>query len=158
MAVCCLQRCLKVTDILSYRDKHADRIVQLNCNRNAATPFLAVDYANKLLPTGLWHPSLSISLITLHSCGPREQDWQTYELVECLHVVWNIYGNETNMQTAVFCLVFALGRISPFVRFQTICFLVQIVRCQRICKHNSAASLLCQWAKGCTAGNDRTLG
>lgn len=44
-----------------------------------------------------------------------------------------------------------------FVTFQTTCFLVQIVRCQRICKHNSATSLLCQWAKGCTVGNDRVM-
>ena len=33
----------------------------------------------------------------------------------------------------------------------------QIVRCRRICKHNSAASLSCQEARGCTAGNDRKI-
>lgn len=58
---------LKVTDILSYRDKHADRIIQLNCNRNSVTPSLAEDYANKLLPTVLRDV---LFLITLHSCEP----------------------------------------------------------------------------------------
>lgn len=52
----------------------------------------------------MWHPSLSLSLslITPHSCGLCERDWQTYELIECLHVAWNIYRNKTNAQTAVF--------------------------------------------------------
>lgn len=41
---------LEVTDILSYRDKHTDRIIQLNCNRILLTPSQAEGYANKLLP------------------------------------------------------------------------------------------------------------
>ena len=53
MAVCCLQSSLKVTDILSCRDKQADWILQLNCSRASAAPSLAEDYANKLLPTVL---------------------------------------------------------------------------------------------------------
>lgn len=92
MAVCCLQSRLKATDILSNGDRRADRIIQLNCNRNSVTPSPTEDYANKLR-RGM------LSLITLHSCGPRELAQQTYEFHECLHVAWNIYRDETNMQT-----------------------------------------------------------
>ena len=92
--MCCLQSSLKVTDILSNGDKRADRLVQLNCNRNSVTPSPTEDYANKLLPTVLCG---MLFLITLHSCGPRKQTRQTYEFHECLHVAWNIYRDETNM-------------------------------------------------------------
>lgn len=44
-----------------------------------------------------------------------------------------------------------------FVTFQTTCFLVQIVHCRMICKHNSATRVLCQCAKGGTVGNDRVM-
>lgn len=86
MAVGCLQNSPKVTDILSYKEKQTDRIIQLNCNRNSPTPSLAEDYANKLLPAVLCGvpPPPPLSLITLHSCGPSEWDWQTNKL----DVVW----------------------------------------------------------------------
>lgn len=44
-----------------------------------------------------------------------------------------------------------------FVTFQTACFLVQIVRCQRKRKHKRAASLPCQWAKQRAVGSDRVM-
>ncbi|MEQ2306182.1 hypothetical protein AMECASPLE_005528 [Ameca splendens] len=77
------------------RDKQADWIFQLKCNRNSAAPSLAEDYANKLFPTVLCG---MLSLIILHSCGL----WQTYELHKRLHAEGNIYRSEANMQTATF--------------------------------------------------------
>lgn len=149
MAVCCLQQSLKVADILSCRDKQADWIFQLKCNRNPAAPSLAEDYANKLLPTVLCG---MLSLIILHSCGP----WQTYELHKCLHVEGNIYRSEANMQTATFPCA-CPGENYPFVKFQTTYFLDQIVRSWKICKHTGNASLSCQYVKRCTVGEDRMI-
>lgn len=129
MVVCCRQCSLKVTDILSCQDKQADWILQLKCNRNMAPPSWAEHYANKLLPTVLCGV---LSLIILCSCGP----WQTYGLHKWLHTEGNIYRNEANMQTDTF-RHFCPGENCAFVKFQTTCFLVQIVLSWRRCKHNS---------------------
>lgn len=141
--------CLKVTDILSYRDKHADRISQLNCNRKSATPFLAEDYANKLLPTGPRgippHPDPSLPRT---AAGPVNRTGRPMSsLTVCMWLGTFMGTRQTcKLQLFFFTSCFCLEEIRPSVRFQTTSFQVQIVRRQRICKHHSAASLLCQWA------------
>lgn len=116
---CCLQSCLKVTDILSYKDKHADRIIQLNCNRKSATPFLAEDYANKLLPTGLCgippHPYPSLPCTAV---GPLNEIGRPMSSLNVHMWLGAFMWTRQRCKLVFFHLVFAPRRVSPLSDFK----------------------------------------
>lgn len=143
----CLQSCQKVTDILSYRGKRADRIVQLNRNRESATPFfLAEDYANKLLPAGLCgmppYPCPSLPGSAVGPVNLTGRPMTTMNVCMCLGT-----QEQNNHANCSF-----LPRISPGDLF--LCHIsnygsddTQTPKCCRF--------VGCQWVKGCTVGNNR---
>lgn len=113
--------CLKVTDILSYRDKHADRISQLNCNRKSATPFLAEDYANKLLPTGPRgippHPDPSLPRT---AAGPVNRTGRPMSSLTVCMWLGTFMGTRQTCKLQLFFLppVFASRRFAPLSDFK----------------------------------------
>lgn len=136
---------LKVIDIMSHRDKHADRIIQLNCNRTVCCTF----FWQRTMLTSC-SPLACVACLPIPTPHYPAQLWVLWTGLADPWPRWTSacgweHRNKKIMQAAVFF------SSQVYAMFQTSCFPAQIVRCQWICEHKRAASLTCPWVKKCAA-------